>query len=77
LRRIEPAKDGQARSGLKVAAWKVERLGEIGKNKPAEKKAPAESAKAHGNSNGDRRQSGAPAIRNYADDIPFSTEWRG
>ena len=27
------SKDGQARSGLKVAAWKVERLGEIGRRK--------------------------------------------
>jgi single-strand DNA-binding protein len=29
------SKTGEAKSGLKVAAWKVERLGEIGKNKPA------------------------------------------
>ena len=28
-------KDGQERQGLKVSAWRVERLGEIGKNKPA------------------------------------------
>ena len=33
------SKDGQARSGLKVAAWKVERLGEIGRDKPPAKAA--------------------------------------
>jgi single-strand DNA-binding protein len=33
---------GQQRAGLKVAAWKVERLGNIGQNKPTKPKAPAE-----------------------------------
>jgi single-strand DNA-binding protein len=28
-------KDGQERSGLSVAAWKAEKLGAIGRNKPA------------------------------------------
>jgi single-stranded DNA-binding protein len=32
------APDGQQRTGLDVAAWKVERLGEIGRNKPAKPK---------------------------------------
>jgi single-strand DNA-binding protein len=35
-------KDGQPRTGIKVAAWRVERLGEIGRNKPAKPKAPPE-----------------------------------
>src|SRR5258708_26560087 len=35
-------KDGNERTGLKVAAWRVERLGEIGKNKPVKPKAPPE-----------------------------------
>lgn len=67
------AKDSAQRSGLKVAAWKVERIGEIGKNKPTEKKAPAESAQARGNSNGDRR----PPARDWqqpgadGDEIPY------
>jgi single-stranded DNA-binding protein len=34
-------KDGQQRN-LKVAAWRVEQLGQIGKNKPANPKAPPE-----------------------------------
>src|SRR5262245_56000667 len=28
------SKDGVERSGLKVSAWRIERLGEIGKSKP-------------------------------------------
>jgi single-strand DNA-binding protein len=37
-------KDGEARTGLNVAAWRVEQLGQIGKNKPAKPKAPPEGA---------------------------------
>jgi single stranded DNA-binding protein len=29
------AKDGEKRAGLSVAAWKCEKLGQIGRNKPA------------------------------------------
>src|SRR5262245_22506447 len=54
-------KDGVERQGLKVAAWKVERLGEIGKNKPGKPDdVPANVQRvAHPHGNGDRRQSGA------------------
>ena len=36
------SKSGEARIGLNVAAWRVEQLGQIGKNKPAMPKAPPE-----------------------------------
>lgn len=32
-------KDGEKRAGLNVAAWKCERLGQIGRNKPSKAKA--------------------------------------
>ena len=35
-------KDGKERTGIKVAAWRVQQLGQIGKNKPANPKAPPE-----------------------------------
>jgi len=35
-------KDGKERFGLKIAAWKVEVLGQIGHNKPAKPKLPPE-----------------------------------
>jgi single-stranded DNA-binding protein len=35
-------KDGKERTGLNVAAWRVEQLGQIGKNKRANPKAPPE-----------------------------------
>lgn len=73
-------RDGVERQGLKVAAWRIERLGEIGKNKPAKPAkddAPAnEQRVAHSQPNGGR-QSGTPARdwqRPPADDpdsIPF------
>jgi single-stranded DNA-binding protein len=37
-------KDGKERTGIKVAAWRVEQLGQIGKNRPAKPKAPPEGA---------------------------------
>ncbi len=36
------SKSGEARTGLEVAAWRVEQLGQIGKNKPVKPKAPPE-----------------------------------
>jgi single-strand DNA-binding protein len=36
------AQDGKERTGLSVAAWKAEKLGEIGRHKPARPKAPLE-----------------------------------
>jgi len=47
-------RDGQVRSGLKAAAWKCERLGNIGQNKPAKSK-PDDAAPARANG-GDRRE---------------------
>jgi hypothetical protein len=35
-------REGKQRTGLDVAAWKVERLGEIGRNKPPKAKKPPE-----------------------------------
>ena len=75
------AKDGKERSGLKVAAWKIEKLGAIGRNKPPADRAPAESEPppTRANGNGDRRP---PASRASFDrpiddsDIPFAAEWR-
>ena len=54
-------KDGVERQGLNVAAWKVERLGEIGRNKAAEpradgtKSAPPQQSAPPRNGNGERR----------------------
>jgi single-strand DNA-binding protein len=60
------AKDGQQRTGIKVAAWKVERLGEIGKNKPVKPKAPPEGEHSvPPASNGGHRQA------RPEDEIPF------
>jgi hypothetical protein len=62
----------QQRSGLKVTAWRVERIGEISKNRPAVK-APERAAQSRGNSNGDRQ----PPARDWqqpgadGDEIPF------
>jgi single-strand DNA-binding protein len=36
--------DGQPRSGLKLAAWKIERLGEIGRNRPPKPRTPPEGS---------------------------------
>jgi single-strand DNA-binding protein len=36
------SKSGEQRTGLSVAAWKAEKLGEIGRNKPGKPKAPPE-----------------------------------
>ena len=38
------SKTGEAKPGLKVAAWKIERLGEIGRNKPTVQDAQAQKA---------------------------------
>jgi single-stranded DNA-binding protein len=59
-------KDGQQRAGIKVAAWKVERLCEIGRNKPAKPKAPPEGEHTvPPASNGGHRQARPD------DEIPF------
>lgn len=61
-------KDGQVQAGLNVAAWKVEKLGQIGKNKPARPRSTPE---------GDHPIT--PSIRGFdkqlVDEIPFQ-EWR-
>jgi len=38
------SKTGEAKPGLKVAVWKIERLGEIGRNKPAAQDTQAQKA---------------------------------
>ncbi|HRQ25792.1 single-stranded DNA-binding protein [Hyphomicrobium sp.] len=35
-------REGNTRSGLSVAAWKIEKIGAIGRNKPRKQKAPPE-----------------------------------
>jgi single-stranded DNA-binding protein len=51
------AKDGQQRTGIKVSAWKVERLGETGKNTPVKPKSPPEGEhRVPPSSNGGHRQ---------------------
>ena len=63
-------KSGEKRAGLSVAAWKLEKLGAIGRNKPAKAKAPhraPEGQAAAGASN-----ARAPGRHIPADDlIPF------
>jgi len=60
------AKDGQQRTGIKVAAWKVERLGEIGMNTPVKPKSPPEGEHSvPPSSNGGHRQARPD------DEIPF------
>jgi single-strand DNA-binding protein len=63
--------DGQQRTGIKVAAWRVERLGEIGKNKPAKPKAPPEGENPAPPSTRDWQR---PSLADDA--IPFEMEWR-
>jgi single-strand DNA-binding protein len=66
---------GEDRSGLSVAAWKVEKVGAsaIGRNRPAKPKAPPEGENpAPAASNGDRRH----WQRRADDDIPFAPESR-
>lgn len=63
-------KDGKERSDLKVAAWKLERLGEIGRNKPAaQAKVDDAPAQARRDSNDDRRHWQRP--RADGDEILF------
>jgi single-stranded DNA-binding protein len=64
-------KDGVQRSGLKVAAWKVERLGEIGKNKPAAKKPEGATQP-----NGDSKPARGWQSPLEDDHIPFAPEMR-
>jgi single-strand DNA-binding protein len=70
-------KDGQPRSGLKVAAWKLEPIGAIGNNKKAKPK--DEDSAPAANGNGGFQQSARDWQRPGAADseIPFSPEWRG
>ena len=63
------SRDGQARSGLKVAAWKCERLGNIGNNKPAKTK---RDDAARRDSSRDWQRPGA---MDY--EIPFTPATRG
>jgi len=56
------AKDGQQRTGLSVAAWKAEKLGQIGRNRPPKPKAPPE---------GDNPVPPAARQRPADDEIPF------
>jgi single-strand DNA-binding protein len=63
--------DGKERSGLKIAAWRVERLGEIGRSKPPKPKAPPEG------NNPAPASAGAPSQRDWQrplseDVIPFA-----
>lgn len=66
-------KDGQTHAGLNVAAWRVERLGEIGKNKPPKPKAPSEHEVPVPPINGDRRSAPRDGQRPASPDdaIPF------
>jgi single-strand DNA-binding protein len=66
-------KDGEQKSGLSVAAWKAEKLGQIGRNKPPRE---PDAGEAEQRPNGVKHSSGAPASRDWqrppADDsIPF------
>jgi single-stranded DNA-binding protein len=61
-------KDGETRAGLSVAAWKAEKLGQIGRNKPA--KATRDGEGRAPSRQGDAAQRGGP--QPPADDsIPF------
>jgi single-strand DNA-binding protein len=59
-------KEGKERTGIKVAAWKVERLGEIGKSKPVKPKAPPEGEHSVPPSSNSGRRQAQPD-----DEIPF------
>jgi single-strand DNA-binding protein len=73
---------GQQRAGLKVAAWKVERLGEIGKNKPTKPRAPADgeqpnqAAPVSGPADYQRPLDAGGGRMPVDDTIPFAPEWR-
>jgi single-strand DNA-binding protein len=60
---------GQQRAGLKVAAWKVERLGNIGNNKPPKPNADAAQAAPVSGPGDYQRPLGG-------DEIPFAPEVR-
>jgi single-strand DNA-binding protein len=62
-------KDGKERTGIKVAAWHVEQLGQIGKNKPAKPKAPPEGEQPAPPSTVPQRDWQKPA--SAFDEIPF------
>jgi single-strand DNA-binding protein len=60
------AQNGQQRTGLSVAAWKADKLGQIGRNKPTKPKAPPEGEHpATPTSNRDRQNQQAAAARDY------------
>jgi single-strand DNA-binding protein len=65
-------KDGAERSGLSVAAWKAEKLGAIGRNKPARERDDGEveprSSRRGGDASANRRQQPA---QSFSDEIPF------
>ena len=71
-------KDGKERTGINVAAWRVEQLGQIGKNKPAKRKAPpqgelpASAPIANSDNRGPLRHWERPAD----EEIPFAPEVR-
>jgi hypothetical protein len=62
-------KDGKERTGIMVAAWRVEQLGQIGKNKPAKPKAPPEGEQPAPPSTVPERDWQKPA--SAFDEIPF------
>ena len=62
-------KDGKERTGLNVAAWRVEQLGQIGKNKPANPNAPPEGEQPAPPSTVPQRDWQKPA--SAFDEIPF------
>jgi single-strand DNA-binding protein len=71
-------REGKSRTGLSVAAWKIEKLGQIGRNKPAKRKAPPEGDHPIPPAVGRQSDRGAAAgaerdwQRSLADaDIPF------
>ena len=59
-------KDGKERTCIKAAAWRVERVGEIGRNKPAKVNAPPE-----GEHNVPPARNGGPRQALPDDEIPF------
>jgi single-strand DNA-binding protein len=71
------SREGQPRSGLKVAAWKCEPIGAIGNNKRAK---PKDEEGAPAQSNGGDRPQGTRDWQRPGpvdDEIPFHAEWRG
>jgi single-strand DNA-binding protein len=62
-------KDGQKQAGLNVAAWKVERLGQIGRNKPVKSRPAPEGDHPIAPSKGG-------FDKQLDDEIPFMMEWR-